>query len=528
MNTNSSHHRGCLRFLHVWAPPLLLCCVFLIFALYGFGTVFPPGLNHDAAWHGLYAFRILNGEPWTIYTPESFGHETPYSYFMAAIFAIFGASKEAIEATATVFGLLSVPFFYRLMLARSRNSWVAFGLGLLWVSGSALVLYSRVGWRLVTLIPAALLVIMTCRFYLDDTPRHRLWAAAIGVSTGITLYTYNGGRAILLFVPMFWLVRCLQSRFTKSPSNAAPIGSTLADAALSLGVWLLVSAPMLWFAVNNWQVWNGRAASLMGDSSGIAGKMSNLTISLGYFNFSARGDDFFTNFPVLEGPMSWMWIAGVMFAIFRFRVYWPELLLLGVFLLPGIVTRPSFHRAIGTLPVIYVMACYFLLSLQKQMQGKLGRKRGTLLFSGTLALIVALQIGAGWKKLYIEKQPFAWGFYPETTVVGRYIHANPTEKFVVYAGNWPQDALTFLSTTDSAHPGQNFVNYQGYNTPSGDGLPEIIRDLDSGLILRPIRFVVDPPKVEALLKALSSKYTVQEEGGLANEGASVARIFLVE
>jgi hypothetical protein len=54
----------------------LIAGLFLFIATYKIGDKFPPGLNHDAAWNGLYAIRILNGEPFTVYTSEAWGRET--------------------------------------------------------------------------------------------------------------------------------------------------------------------------------------------------------------------------------------------------------------------------------------------------------------------------------------------------------------------------------------------------------------------------------------------------------------------
>ena len=82
-------------------PLLLVIAVFLGFALYGWGGAFPPGLNHDAGWMGLFALRILDGAPFAVYTPEAFGHETLYHYTLAAFFRVGGVSKATLELTST-------------------------------------------------------------------------------------------------------------------------------------------------------------------------------------------------------------------------------------------------------------------------------------------------------------------------------------------------------------------------------------------------------------------------------------------
>src|SRR5215470_14505486 len=55
-----------------WALAAMVFGIGLFFGLYH-ATVFPPGLNHDAAWEGMYAIRILRGLPYTPYASEAWG-----------------------------------------------------------------------------------------------------------------------------------------------------------------------------------------------------------------------------------------------------------------------------------------------------------------------------------------------------------------------------------------------------------------------------------------------------------------------
>src|SRR6266436_4974533 len=49
-----------------WALAAVVFGVGLFFGLYHI-TQFPPGLNHDAAWEGMYGIRILRGQRYTPY-----------------------------------------------------------------------------------------------------------------------------------------------------------------------------------------------------------------------------------------------------------------------------------------------------------------------------------------------------------------------------------------------------------------------------------------------------------------------------
>ena len=110
-----------------------LLIFFLLIVTYGIGKNFPPGLNHDAAWNGLYAIRILKGEPLTVYTPEAFGQETLFHYVMSIFFYFLGSSKETIELASTFFGLISVPLIYYLIFHFVKDKLYSFLLSLIFI-----------------------------------------------------------------------------------------------------------------------------------------------------------------------------------------------------------------------------------------------------------------------------------------------------------------------------------------------------------------------------------------------------------
>ena len=428
------------------------------------------------------------------------------------------------------------------MSATLGNRWWALWPSLFYATSAALVLYSRCGWQIITLVPAVLLVAASLRFYrrarrenvgetagetvnesskARPTVRHQLWrAASIGAACAIVLYTYNGGRAILLFLPLFWILQWLGARRERAVAR---------DALVSLGAFGLVAAPMLVYGATHFAEWNGRASALMGGDRSAALYWNNLVQSLGYFNFSAHGDDFYTDFAVLNGPMRALWIAGALYALYRWRRLWPELLLFGFLLLPGVATTPSFHRAIGTLPLVYLFVALLVAEIVKWARQRSSRwPRGVAL--ATIVGLALWQARSDWRTLYVEQKPFAWGFYPDATVVGRYLSANTAPHPVVYAVNWPQDALRFLARS-GAHPrvaNADFKNYQNYNTASGDGLPEIESDLQSGQIARPATFIVDWQKLAEFERTIQTRYSTQVAARLnGRDGREIARVIVV-
>src|SRR6185295_13531636 len=89
----------------------LVLAIGVFFRVYRLGLI-PSGLNHDVAWNGLYALRILRGEPYTPYTAEAWGRETTMFYLQALGIRLFGVELPAMIYPAVLAGILLIPVFY--------------------------------------------------------------------------------------------------------------------------------------------------------------------------------------------------------------------------------------------------------------------------------------------------------------------------------------------------------------------------------------------------------------------------------
>lgn len=467
--------------------PLILSLMFLIIALYGFMRNFPPGLNHDAACNGLHAIRILNGEPFKVYIPEDYGREIMFHYSLAVFFTILGISRYTIEVAGIFFGLLSVPIIYYLFFELSQDSFLSFLGGFFWITSSALIVYSRSGWRLITLIPG---VVSVAFFATKHYKKNNLISAVgLGASSAYILYTYNGGRGIVFFLPLFLLVTLIKNRLKKE---------SIYNTLILILIFLIISGPIFWYAINNYQIFMGRASSLS-DLSSFKDLMNNVLTSFLFFNYQANGDDFLTNFSVLEGPARYLWIFGLFYSFYKLKKYWHFVLLFIIFLMPSFFVVPSFHRSVGTLPLIYVFVFLALLSINQLLK----KRRFQYIKYIVFILLIFLQIFYSLNKLYVKKTPFIWGFYPETTIVGKFIRDSYYKDVVVYASNWPEHSLHFNSIRDSRailpkvplDKIDSYVrNYQSYNTRSQDGIEEILFDLKNNKINKSSFFIVSVDK----------------------------------
>jgi hypothetical protein len=68
---------------------LLLIGLGIAFRVVHFSTV-PPGMNHDAAFNGMYALDVLQGAPYTPYVSAAWGRETLFMYLCTPLVAWLG------------------------------------------------------------------------------------------------------------------------------------------------------------------------------------------------------------------------------------------------------------------------------------------------------------------------------------------------------------------------------------------------------------------------------------------------------
>ena len=458
----------------VGSPRLEWVLFALVFGVGVFFTVFrlhevPPGLNHDAAFEGLYAIRILHGLPYTPYTAEAWGRETFTFYLRALSIWLMGPTALAVTVPSVVAGILILPFFYgwaRLMFGARTGLMAMLFLG---VSGWHL-LFSRTGWRSDF---QPLFMAITCFYFL----RAMITAAAAdfalsGIALAVTLNTYNGSRVFPLLFPIWLIGVVLQS--WRLRGFVRHYGRGLLFMGLTFAVAI---APLAQYALHNWEVFQGRAHAL----AGVTSLSEALQTTALLFNFRGNGDDFLIGTPGLEYPAAVLLVFGVLWALLRIRDERAQFLLLGlaINLLPGLVSKPNLNRDIGTMPFIYLfvtLGAVFFAQQAQRLVPRIGRGLAVMLLviGGTAALYATFAQYLG------QQRRDVWGYYPETTVLGKYMKTLvPQYNIWVGGANFPRDALTYLSYTGQADPMQrNYVwlddvsilLHSGFSAQPGKGL----------------------------------------------------------
>ncbi len=397
---------------------------------------FPPGLNHDAAWEGQYALAILNGIPYTPFISAAWGRETFTFYIRAPFVWWFGNVPLAVYLPSVIAGSILLPFLYwwaRTMFGRATALLTT---ALFGVSGWSLV-FSRTGWR--SDFQPLFTVLTCCFFWRGLETRRSLPFALAGVFLAATANTYNAGQVLpLLFgiwVPLFaaqgWTLRGFLRQY----------GRGLAVGALAF---LVAIAPLAWYALNNWEKFFGRQTYLLQHWS----FLNSLEATLLMFHYWANGDDFFINTPGLEYFAAIFFPLGLLWCLASIRDPRAQFLVIGlaVGLLPGLLSKPNMNRNIGTMPFVYFFAALGVWFCAQRFARLAPRSwRQAVVGVVTIAAVVA-STWATYEQYLGPSRRQVWGYYPETTVLGRYLATLPqTYRVFVLGGHFPLETLTYLT-----------------------------------------------------------------------------------
>jgi DNA-binding beta-propeller fold protein YncE len=420
-----------------WAWFAIVFTVGTFFKLFRL-SVFPPGLNHDAAWEGLYAQSILKGLPYTPYVSAAWGRETLTFYFRAASVWLLGNTPLAVYGPSVIAGIILLPFLYwwvRNMFGARTALMVTLLLG---VSGWSLV-FSRTGWRSDF---QPLFTIITCCFFIRGMLRaSRVDFAIAGVALAATVNVYNAARVLPLLFALWLPLFVLQSWHWRG--FVRRFGAGLWTMALAFAI---AVAPLAWYAVHNWQKFQGRANYLVGGFS----VLENLKKTALMLHLWANGDDFFVSTPGLEYFSAVFVVFGLLWCLLRWRDERSQFVVLGLLigLLPGYLSNPNMNRNVGAMPFVFILAGLGVMWFAQEL-GRLVPRAGRVLAIAFLIAAGATSSYATYAQYFGPHRRSVWGFYPETTVIGKFLaRFIPAYRVWVGGANFPRDSMIFLTYSD--------------------------------------------------------------------------------
>ncbi len=443
---------------------ILVLGVGVFFRFYRIDSI-PPGLNHDAGWFGLYGIRITHGAGYTPFAAccGAVGNETMFLYIIAFFQLLLGPIQFAIQLAALTVGLATLVAFYFFMRRLFDLRLALVATFLLGVSGWHMT-FSKAGW---TAILVPLFVCLTFYFLVKAVQeRRRRDFVLAGIFLGLSLDTYSGAR-MLPFVAAAYLLY----EIVRTPSL---LRRQYVDLAL-FGVAALVAfSPLGWYMVRHWDLYSSHSNSLwigrqIKDAGSYEPLFANIKNALLMFNFRGHGDDFYVQEPLLDMPVSVFFTLGLVYSLLRVRQrpYFLLLVLLVLTMAIGVASTPNGNRVLGAVLATTAFAAVFLFEAWRWLAEAYARARDL----STMALVGALMftgwatydnyLGPSLPNVHFARQDEQWGFYPETTRVGRYMHDVAGKNYMIHAaaGNWPRDALTYLSYQGHGDPFKKVYTY---------------------------------------------------------------------
>jgi streptogramin lyase/4-amino-4-deoxy-L-arabinose transferase-like glycosyltransferase len=445
---------------HAAFPIHHLLVLFLIFAVAAFMRLWhfaslPFGVWYDEAENALQTMRFLNTSGvWPI-IGGSIRPPAHYLFLIALAFRSFGVSVYSVRAVSVALGLLMVLAGYligRELFGRAMGFVLAF---LLAISSWA-VNVSRFGMYNVS---TPLFALLTMGFLLRGIRRGRYVDFALaGLSFGLGFCIYA---AFQLFVGVVLLFLLAMSLFERGF-----LRRTWSGVLLMIVVALLVAAPMLLFARDKPEIYFARTkeTSLFSNKQPAErwpALIENVRKHLLMYNYRGdpNGRHNLPGAPMLDSATGALMVLGLGLALWRWRR--PRYLLLpiwlGVMLLGGILSldfeAPQSLRAIGTLPIAYILATIPLHELWQMWR----RDGGRYYPNFVVIPLVVLLLGVGYNNFYMyfyrQTLDFAvWNAYSTPETITAKLLAGFDDQTEAYVISYFQGHPTLNFLARNAHP----------------------------------------------------------------------------
>lgn len=387
-------------------PSLVLLLAILLLAafmrLYNFNSI-PFGTWFDEADGGLHALRVLQDHNYRPVFVDAMNRPAFLVYLFALALRLFGVNTLALRAVPVAFGLGGVLAAY---LSGREFEGERFGLLLAFFVAVSRwhVNFSRIA---MTGIDTPFFVLLTLYFLLrgSRTGRARDFAWG-GLVLGLSQWFYTTNNFLAVVVALFVIVQAVAVR--------GYLRRNWANLLLLVLAVLLVVAPLIRYAMHHSEsFWaRPRRLSIFRDPTVTdphAALVESTKRHVLMFNFQGdrNGRHNLPGAPMLDPISAALFVLGLAYSLWRWRtprylllpVWWVAMLCPAIFAL--FFESPQSLRGIGTLPVVYVMACLPLHAFANEFHRLFPRRTRLLPVVGCLLLAVV-----GWQNFdfYFHEQ----------------------------------------------------------------------------------------------------------------------------
>jgi len=448
INKNKMNKRNKIIYFTIFAFIIVLAIVLRVYNI----DNAPSGIYPDEANNGTNAYDAQLTGDYQWFYPDNNGREGLYINFIALTFKFFNVSILTLKLPSIVMGVLTVIGIYflsrELFISKPRLALIASYLIAVsfWV-----VNFSRIAFRAIMMLP-----ILTFSFYFifRGIRTNKWWNFALaGFIFGLGFHTYIAFRIAPALLVVLFLLLLLQYGVKLIKQHWKNVLIFVLFAIIS-------AAPIFYTFYAHPEFLNSRTADVSvfaNSEDGLAITLTQ-TITKSLLKFNFYGDQNwrhgFPPLPTLEFFVGIMFIGGIILSTIIFFTYLfrrlrgkshnRKLVTHGLllawfvaFLAPEFLTTeglPHALRSIGTIPVVYIFAAFFINFLIERSQ-KLPHK----MYITTYILIIALLIISGfcnvlkYHKYWATNPHQAQAFNKSLTDIAHHIKTLPQEtpKYVI-------------------------------------------------------------------------------------------------
>lgn len=429
-----------------------LSCIILIgffLRLYHINTA-PPGIYPDEAVNGQDALRVLdNFSNFQWFYPDNDGREGLFMNLVALSFYFFGVNAFSLKLPAIIFGTLTILGTYFLTREIFKSDKTALAAAFLGAVSFISVNFSRISFR-ANMLPFVLVWSFYFLFKGFNTKKTIHFVLA-GVFFGLGMHSYIAFRlAPFILIGALPLLILGKKDFLKDFWKLILVFiASFIVVALPMFYTFYIHPEYFWSRPNHVSVFS----SAIGQDHPWKMLLGNIELSLLKYNFI--GDMNWRNnyppFPILNPALGIFFLLGIFSSIIIFghsllarlikKNYSDNLIIHGVLLLwffimliPEFMTAeglPHALRSIGTLPVVYIWAAFFMMFLLEKMEQKNNwSKKIIYVFFILFFLFIGIFDSIKYHIYWAAHIQTARSFEKNITDAAHYINTLPPEKEV--------------------------------------------------------------------------------------------------
>lgn len=448
----------------------LIITLAIILRTYNIDTV-PSGIYPDEANNGTNAYtaQINNAYQW--FYPDNNGREGLYINLIAICFKFFGVSFFTLKLPSILMGVLTVIgvyFFSReLFISKPRLALIA---SYLTAVSFWTIMFSRIGFRAIMMLP-----VLTFSFYfIFRGIRTKCWYNFMigGLIFGLGFHTYIAFRVAPALLLVLFILLIIQR-------GTIFIKEYWKSVLLFIICTMITAAPLFYTLYDHPEYINARTGdvSIFSQENEKITTTLTKTVSISLMKYNFYGDQNwrhgFPPYPTLETFAGIMFLCGILLSSILFFLYifrrWKnnirnrKLVTHGflfawffAFLAPEFLTiegLPHSLRSIGTLPVVYIFAAFFINFIIERAQ-----KKSHNLYFVISAIMLTLLLWTGF--FNIVKYHIFWATAPEQA---RAFNKDLTD-IALYLPTLPPETQKYIITGALTRLPIQLLNTQTHNT----------------------------------------------------------------